>query len=248
MSPVTVERQGPVTRITLDQPERANALSAALVEALIVTIDEAIAERTRLLVLAGHGRSFCGGFDLSTLDDETDASLAYRFLRIEQLLQRIHYAPCYTVALAHGTIAGAGADLVAACARRIATPDSRFRFPGLQFGVVLGTGRLMQLTGSRARNLVLEQQTIPADEALDIGLVDTVATPEQWPELIATLSERATLLPAVAARRVMQFDRATGERDLGILARSVSEPGLKTRMQGYWQQTRKPRRTERASI
>lgn len=231
---IEITQDAHCAHIRLNQPARSNALSAELVEALLEGVTGAIESGARVLVLSGEGRSFCGGFDLSTLADETDASLVYRFLRIEQLLQTLYYAPCYTVALAHGPVSGAGADLVAVCARRIAAPDVSFRFPGARFGVVLGTERLIQLVGPRGRSLVLEQQKIDAQEAARINLVDNLATPEDWDAEIVQIMQGATTVTAAVTQQIMQLKQSEGMRDLGNLASSIINPGLKARMQTYW--------------
>jgi enoyl-CoA hydratase len=234
MSPVTVSRQDDVVHVTLDQPERANALSLVLVEALIDAVDQAIDEGARMLVFAGNGRCLCGGFDLSDLDAETDESLAWRFLRIEHLLQLIHYAPCPTVALAHGNVSGAGADLFAACTRRIASPEAVFRFPGARFGVVLGTGRLLRLVGGQARGLILTQRRIDAQQALTMGLADTIAQSDAWPDEVTRIARGALQVGRDTVRRINELSLSEADRDLGALARSIATPGMKHRMQNYW--------------
>ncbi len=241
MSAVEVARIGATTWIRLNRPERANACSADLVEGLLAAVTGAIQSDARMLVLSGAGGGFCGGFDLAGLDVEGDASLAYRFLRIEQLLQTVYYAPLYTMALAQGNVVGAGADLVAVCASRIAAPGATFRFPGLRFGVVLGNNRLTDLVGDRARALVLEQETVGVAEAERIGLIGDIAEPSEWEALVSSTEARVTSLAPAAVRSVMQLAQSSGGRDLGILARSVLGPGLKERMQSYWREARAAR-------
>ncbi|GEB16211.1 enoyl-CoA hydratase/isomerase family protein [Pimelobacter simplex] len=137
--------RGDVWTVTLDRPERANALSAGLVEALHDVLDQAEAARPEALVLRGNDRHFAAGFDLAGLADETDASLVHRFLRIGLLLERLIAAPYRTVAVARGAAVGAGADLVLACDHRLVDPAVTLRFPGSAFGVALGTVRRTEL-------------------------------------------------------------------------------------------------------
>ena len=231
------EIQDGTARITLNQPDRANALSPELVEALISGIDEAVSMKVHTLVLAGEGKSFCGGLDLSRLAEEEDADLAHRLLRIEVLLQKVYRAPCYTVALTHGTISGAGADLAAACIRRVAAPRTRFRFPGIRFGVVLGTRRLVELVGTRGYRIILEQELLNAEDALNTGLITDIVDANEWDALVEDIGSRIGILPRHAAELVagVSRDEAQCERDMGILARSLIEPGLKGRVQCYWE-------------
>lgn len=236
--------------IRLNRPERANALSAELVDAMTAAMVQAIDARPRVLVLSGEGRAFCSGFDLSTLEEETDASLAYRLLRIERLLQMLHHAPCYTVALAHGTISGAGADLLAACSKRVVAPGSTLRFPGVRFGAVLGTRRLLKLVGPRACSIILEQETLAADEALKIGLASDIVETTGWPGLVTQLSYGFKRIPIDTFRRVLAIDRdnADGEKDMGVLAGSLLEPGLKERITSYWNSVRAARTAESGPV
>jgi enoyl-CoA hydratase/carnithine racemase len=240
---VQTETVGSTVRLTLTRTDKANALSAELVEALIAAVDDALATRPKLLVLQGEGKSFCGGFDLATLEQETDATLAYRLLRIERLLQTLHCAPCHTVAFAHGTVAGAGADLFAVCRKRIAAPGTRFRFPGVRFGIVLGTRRLAELIGRRAYEVVLEQQTVEADDAVRLGLASAIAEREAWPEVIDTLAATLDTLPRQGIEGVLgtSCSQPDCDRDMGVLARSVMQPGLKQRVLEYWESVRRAR-------
>lgn len=137
--------RGSVWTLTLDRPHRANALSAELVEALHAALDEADRAAPEALVLRGNARHFAAGFDLGGLEVETDASLAYRFLRIGLLLERLIAAPYPTTAVVEGAAVGAGADLVLACAHRDVAPSVELRFPGSEFGVVLGAHRRAEL-------------------------------------------------------------------------------------------------------
>src|ERR1700753_3516017 len=127
--PLQVASTGDCITLTLNRPQQHNALDAVLVEALHEALDGIDSGSIKMLVLRGAGPSFCSGFDVSNLEAETDGSLLLRFVRIEQLLQRIFRLPLQTVAQAHGRTFGAGADLFCACEHRFATPDATFRFP-----------------------------------------------------------------------------------------------------------------------
>lgn len=241
---VEVEDKEGATHISLNCPSRANALSSALVEALLEAIEKTLSRGSRMLVLSGRGRTFCGGFDLQGLERETDESLAYRFMRVERLLQSLYYAPIYTVACAHGTVAGAGADLVTACSRRIASNDVTFRFPGTRFGVVLGTRRLHALIGNRARRTVIEQDTIRAREALGIGLIDELLEQDQWESKVELIAQRVASIPFTTVGAVNKIATTDGVYDFGLLAKSVSIPGLQERMKEYWNSVKVAKRTK----
>ncbi len=217
--------RGAVWTVTLDRPEHANALSAELVEALHRVLDEAAPVRPLALVLRGNARHFAAGFDLGGLELETDATLAHRFLRIGLLLERLASAPYLTVAVADGAAIGAGADLVLACDARLVAPGVTLRFPGSQFGVVLGAARRTLLEDARPEVRACEPRRDP-------GLV--TGTPDQLDELLAEWLGWST-----TARARVLADRPNHDADaeLAALARSVAVPGLRDRLAAYADRT-----------
>ena len=235
MSPALASRDGEVAVLRLNRPERGNALGPELVEALGEAFEDALAGGARLVVLRGEGRHFCTGFDLTDLDSLSDGDLLLRVVRIEALLQRIHAAPVATMAIATGRISGAGADLFAACDRRVTAPDAVFAFPGPAFGLVLGTARLAALVGrDRARDILLSGRELPAEAALAAGLATVLLPPEEiGPEIARTAEAAARLDPATVAALHRRTARAEDDADLAALVRSAARPGLKQRIIDY---------------
>lgn len=229
------KHEGHVTRLTLNRPQKANALSAPLVEALIDAVDYAATDGTRLLILEGAGPHFCAGFDFTDYQTSSEGDLALRFIRIEVLLQALCHAPYETLAFAHGRVLGAGADLVASCGMRVATPQAAFRMPGLRFGVVLGTRRFAARVGSdKARDILSASRTFDAEEALDAGFITTVAAQIEWNVIAAaarTQCERLSPSAAATLHRLTVTD--TRAEDMAALARSVTTPGLKERIRVF---------------
>ena len=182
----TAQAAGVLT-LSMNRPERGNALSAGLVEALLEAMHAAMADHAvHTVVLRGAGRHFCTGLDLSDLDKTSDGELLWRLVRIEMLLSLVWHAPKRTVAVAQGRAWGAGADLVAACEARVALPDATLRFPGAQFGIVLGTRRLALRMGSTAaRAVVTEGGELNSQQALACGVAiiqqaKSLATPNAF--------------------------------------------------------------------
>ena len=223
---------GHVTRLTLNRPAKANALSASLVEALINAVEYAQTDGTRLLIIEGNGNHFCAGFDFTAYHEANEGELVLRFIRIEHLLQRIYHAPFATLALSHGKIFGAGADLVCACGTRIAAPGTTFRMPGLRFGLVLGTRRLAHRIGAdAARDVLQTSRTFDAESALKLGFVTRVAAPGDWPALTEAARETSTALTLPALARLHEHTVTdTRDADMAALAQSASVPGLKERI------------------
>lgn len=228
-----------VTTLTMARPGRGNALGPDLVEALLAAVQATVRAAcdggtVHTLVLRGEGRHFCTGLDLSDLDDCRDGDLLQRLVRIETLLATVWHAPLRTVALAQGRTWGAGADLFAACELRLATADASFRFPGAQFGIVLGTRRLAERVGAdAARAVTTGGHTWDAAAARAAGLVQQVPEADGLDAALAAACappavDRATAAALRAASRADHRDA-----DLAALVRSAAVPGLVQRVQAY---------------
>lgn len=231
-----VESRGTTLLLTLDRPQKMNALSATLVEAILREVEAAYRDGTRLLVLQGNGRNFSAGFDFGGFEQQSEGDLVLRFLRLEQLLQAVRHAPFDTLALAHGRNFGAGVDLVGACARRVATADATFRMPGLKFGLVLGTRVFASRVGeARAREVLQASRTFTAEEGLAWGFLGAIAAQDAWPAAIEQATGAAEALAPDAAARLFAVTTGASHRDadLAELARSASVPGLKARIAEY---------------
>ena len=216
MSELLAERSGTTLILTLNRPEKVNALSAPLVEALSEQVKAAEVSGIRLLVLKGNGRNFSAGFDFMDYEAQSEGDLLLRFVRIELLLQALRHARYETMALAHGRNFGAGVDLVCCCDHRIVAPSATFRMPGLSFGLLLGTRRYAEAVGStRAQQVLAEAVTFDADGALADGFSTAQRPIEQWPAEIASTANRIAAMPdeARAALRQATF-RDTRSEDL----------------------------------
>ncbi len=232
-SVVRYARSGDVAYLTLNRPQKGNALASDIVDALDLALDRAIADGARLVVFRGEGRHFCTGFDLSQLEQETDADLVHRFLRIELLLQKIAIAPLMTVCWAQGRITGAGADIFAACDVRLCPPNAKFAFPGAGFGIVLGTRRLALRVGAvLAGELVFSGHEMSAERAERSGLATDIVSAEDLDALLKAFEERVARVDVATARTLLKQTRSREglDGDLAELARSVARPGLKTRI------------------
>lgn len=232
---LALERRADAVLATLDRADKMNALSAALVEELLAVVEKCTHDGTRLLVLRGNGRNFSAGFDMAGQEAQSEGDLLLRFVRIEQLLQAVRYAPFDTLALAHGRNFGAGVDLIAACARRVATPEATFRMPGLKFGLVLGTRLFAQrVGGERARQVLQVSQTFGAADAERWGFVTAVAPQDRWDTMVEEAHAAAAQLPPASAARLFAVTAPdTRDADLAELVRSAARPGLKQRIAEY---------------
>ena len=236
--------------LTLNRPANGNALSADLVEALHAALDRIDArlragDAVSCLAIAASGPDFCTGFDLDGLESQSDGDLLQRFVRIEQLCQRLAHAPLPVRVRAQGWVIGAGADLFAACGVRAAAPDVRFRFPGVRFGIVLGTRRLAALIGTQpAADWILEQRTVTALMARAAGLVTECpdamagdARPSTSSPDSVDANTRRLVLEALADTRLATTPSVarpdTRSDDLAALIASAAAPGLAARLRAY---------------
>ena len=228
-----------VRTLRLDRADKANALDAEMVDGIVSALDAVAADPPRLLVLEGSGRNFCAGFDFHGYPSLGDGELLWRFVAIEQMLQKLRALPCVTLACVQGGAFGAGADLAAACTFRVGVPSARFRFPGFQFGLALGTRALAALIGQQAaRSILLSGEVVDSAQALAIGLLTgLVDSAEGFAAEVEATNGRFGRLDAasvaLALRNTSGQAAQAADADLADLVRSVVRPGLKQRIAAY---------------
>ncbi len=174
---IRVAEEGGVWTLTLDRPDKANSLTAAMLESLIEAVDRLQAAEARVMILTGTGRVFSAGADL----DEARAGLATSPLW-EQLSGRIAALPCLSIAALNGTLAGGAFGMALACDLRLAVPGAKFFYPVMKLGFLpqpSDPARLATLTGpARAKMILMTGARVEADEALAWGLVDRICPAE----------------------------------------------------------------------
>lgn len=235
MDELIARREDGVLDLVLNRPAKMNALSGELIEALHAELDRADTDGTRLVVFRSEGKNFSAGFDFGGYDTQSEGDLVLRFVRIEQLLQRVFHSPYDTLAFAHGRNFGAGVDLFAVCHRRIAAPGASFRMPGLGFGLVLGSRRFAGLVGeSWARQVLHEGITFEAGEAQGRGFTTAVADTKAWPAERERAMQAMRGLGADATTRLFRVTRIDSRAaDMAELIASAARPGLVGRLRAY---------------
>jgi len=140
-----------------------------------------------------------------------------------------------TVALVHGKAFGAGADLVCACRWRVGSTESSFCMPGLNFGIYLGTRRLVQkIGGDNAQRMLINTPAIDAKEAHRIGFLTKIANREGWLEVVESAEQAGSAVPREYVARMLEMTtNDTRERDMRDLKRSVLAPDLIGRIVAY---------------
>ena len=201
------EDLGPVRRLTLNRPDRLNALSGELVERLSEAVAEAAGDGdVRVVVLRGAGRAFCAGYDLKE-EAEHEAEhgpldvaawreeLAHDVLRMLELFD----CPKPIVAEVHGYCLAGGCDLMMMCDLAVASDDAVFGEPEIRFGSGVVTMVMPWLLGARkAKELLLTgEDRLDAAEALRIGLVNRVVPRTRLGEETLDLADRIAMLDPV---------------------------------------------------
>ena len=188
---VLVGREGVVARITLNRPDKRNALSLELMEELIDTLDTIGADPdARAVVIEGAGVAFSAGHDLSEMVGRDLPFYQRLFDVCTELMEKIHRLPQPVIAKVHGIATAAGCQLVAACDLAVAADDARFATPGVKIGLFCSTPMvpLSRAIGrKRALEMLLTGELVDASTALEWGLVNRVVPSEQLDDAVAEL-------------------------------------------------------------
>lgn len=208
MGAVLYTRSGAVARITLNRPSVLNAADEAWVADFNACADRAATDPdARVVVVEGNGRAFCTGIDVTVLaagriGREWFAAWE-RAMRVLETMDRL------VVAAVHGYCIGGGLQVALACDVRVARDDAILGLPAVKECLIpgLGTWRLPRFIGlGRAKRMILTGETIGAQEALAIGLVDHVATPDHF---AAEVERVANALASVAFASAIESKRLT---------------------------------------
>lgn len=176
---IDLTKEGGLWTVTLNRPDKANSLTAGMLEELAEIAESGAADDSlRAFVLTGAGdRVFSAGADL----EAAKAGLAVSPLW-ERMSGAIAALPCLTIAALNGTLAGGAFGMALACDIRIAVPEAKFFYPVAKLGYLPQPSdprRLAALVGpARARMILLASQKIEADEALQWGLLDRIVAPD----------------------------------------------------------------------
>jgi methylglutaconyl-CoA hydratase len=188
--PVLYELRGPVAILTINRPDRRNALSQPLIKALVKSFERARVEvQVRCVILTGSGSTFCAGMDLAELQQSAstpvtqgeDSVVWQDALRLAQLFDLIYTFPKPTIAAVNGAAVAGGAGLATVCDLAVAAPSAKFGYPEVRRGLVAAMvmPHLLRHVGERmARYLFLTGEMIDAATALEARLINAIAAPE----------------------------------------------------------------------
>lgn len=218
MPDLLVERRDRVLYLTLNRPDRLNALSDSIIAGLLTELNHASTDtEIGAIVVTGAGRGFCAGGDITRMRDRNEAadkavtgdgdspSLEQRvasLFRSEQVSLLLNEIPKVTIAAINGPAAGAGLSIALACDLRLASDQARLgtAFARVGFsGDFGGTYSMTQLVGTaKARELYFSAEMLPADEAMRIGLVSRVFSVTSFADEVHAYARKIANGPTVA--------------------------------------------------
>jgi methylglutaconyl-CoA hydratase len=214
---VSARSEGPVLHLTLNRPEKRNAIDQAMVEALLEQLETArLAAEVRVVALRGAGSDFCAGADLGELLASVEQSAeanAASARRMGEVFLRMRDLPKPVVAVVHGRALAGGCGLATACDMILARGDAVFGYPEVHRGFVpaMVLAMLRRAVGEKAAfDLVASGRLLSAEEALGLGLISRVLAVQQFETSVAqVLAELAGLSPtalALAKRQLYAVD------------------------------------------
>jgi enoyl-CoA hydratase/carnithine racemase len=189
-----VSEAGPAVQVTLNRPDRRNALSLELMDELVQVLKPLGARQdVRAIVIGGAGVAFSAGHDLSEMVGRDLPFYQRLFDSCTELMETIHRVPQPVIAKVHGVATAAGCQLVAACDLAVAAEDARFGTPGVKIGLFCSTP-MVPLTRAigrkRALEMLLTGELVDAPTALDWGLVNRAVPSDQLDQAVDELIEK----------------------------------------------------------
>ena len=190
---------GPVATLTLNRPEKRNAISYELIEELHRALHEVQTSHSHILILTGAGAAFCSGMDLDNLREITrhteEENLADSG-RMAHMFRALYEFPKVTISAVNGAALAGGCGLATLCDFTIASENAKFGYTEVRIGFVpaiVSVFLLRQVGEKQARDLLLTGRIIDADEAFCLGLANEIVPPEG---LMARVRELADTLVA----------------------------------------------------
>ncbi len=222
------ERHGPIVVLTLNDPERANPLSPAMMEGLTVALETTAADPTlRAVILTGAGRHFSAGADLAALERiATGGDEAANRADVEMLNRLFEVLLGHsklTVAAVHGAAVAGGCGLATACDLVVAEPGARFAYTEVRIGflaAVVSTFLTRRVPGHVARRMLLDPEMLEGERAVEIGLADELA-PEG--EALQTAVALARSVCAKASPSALAATKALLNETVGLGWREALE-------------------------
>jgi methylglutaconyl-CoA hydratase len=196
---LTLAYDGPVVTVTLNRPEKRNAISYELIEEIDQALHDVQKSSAHIMILTGSGAAFCSGIDLDNLREITKHTEEENLAdsgRMADMFRALYDFPKVTIAAVNGAAIAGGCGLATLCDFTLASSEAKFGYTEVRIGFVpaiVSTFLLRQISEKQARDLLLTGRIIDAQEAFRIGLVNEVVPPQN---LLARAHEVAGTLAA----------------------------------------------------
>jgi methylglutaconyl-CoA hydratase len=215
-----------VATITLNRPEKRNAISFELIDDLLRALDEVAKSDAIVLIVTGAGKAFCSGMDLESLKallGRTPEQNLEDSQAMVRLFRTLYEFPKVTIAAVNGSAIAGGTGLALLCDFTLAVPDAKFGYTEVRIGFVpaiVSTFLLRQIGEKQARDLLLTGRIFEAEEAMKMGLIKEIVAPEKLmeraQELAGLLLENSSA--SLRATKKLLSDHARAEMDVQINA------------------------------
>jgi len=206
-----------VATLTLNRPDKRNAISYELIDELLSALGEIAASSALVLILTGAGRAFCSGMDLENLKESLGRSPEQNVKDSEtmaRLFRSLYEFPKPTIAAVNGAAIAGGCGLATLCDFTLAVPEAKFGYTEVRIGFVpaiVSTFLLRQIGEKHARDLLLTGRIISADEAYRFGMVNEIVEPgkllDRARELAWQLIENSPVSLACTKRLLSELAR-----------------------------------------
>ncbi|HEX3819898.1 MAG TPA: enoyl-CoA hydratase-related protein [Candidatus Sulfotelmatobacter sp.] len=218
---IQLAHEGGIATVTLNRPEKRNAISFELIDDLLRAFDEVSKSDASVLILTGAGRAFCSGMDLDNLKGLLGRSTEQNLQdsqTMARLFRTLYEFPKVTIAAVNGPAIAGGSGLALLCDFTVAVPDAKFGYTEVRIGFVpaiVSTFLLRQIGEKQARDLLLTGRIFGTDEALRLGLINEIVSAEDLleraRELAAQIMENSS--SSLRATKQLLTDHARAELD-----------------------------------
>src|SRR5947209_12714347 len=221
---IEVKHEGRLATITLNRPEKRNAISFELIDELLRALDEVANSDALVLILTGAGKAFCSGMDLENLKSLLGRSPEQNVQdsrTMVQLFRSLYEFPKVTIAAVNGAAIAGGTGLALLCDFTLAVPEATFGYTEVRIGfipAIVSTFLLRQVGEKQARDLLLTGRIVGAEEAARIGLINEIVAPET---LMAKARELAALLIENSAASLRATKKLLNEHARGELENQI---------------------------
>lgn len=212
---IQLANDGPVATLTLNRPEKRNAVSFELLEEFLAALDEVEKSPSQVLIVTGSGKAFCAGLDLEELKSllgKTRAENLADSERIARVFRRLYDFPKPTIAAVNGAAIAGGTGIATMCDFTLSVPEAKFGYTEVRIGfipAVVSSILVWQVGHKVARDLLISGRLFDAVEAHRIGLVNELVAVEQLMprarELAASLLENSPASMRATKRLINGF-------------------------------------------